>query len=90
MEVHREVLALRQQQRGQLPDPAGEQLLLLTTLGAVGVVGGVGGLGQDIQASEQAEGLIEVEIADMAPSFFITSANKILTVQWAAAYLTLG
>lgn len=30
-------------------------------LGAVGVVGGVGGLGQDVEAGEQAEGLIEVE-----------------------------
>ena len=65
MEVQREDLPLGGQQRCQGGDPAGEELLLVVPLGAVGVIGGVGVLGQDVEAREQAEGLIEVEIADV-------------------------
>src|SRR5512135_2383665 len=45
-------------------------------LGAVGVVGGVGGLGQDVEAGEQAEGLIEVEIADVTASLLIEQLQR--------------
>jgi hypothetical protein len=40
--------------------------LLLRVFGAVGVVGGVALLGQDIQPGEEAQGLVEVEVADVA------------------------
>lgn len=39
--------------------------------GAVGVVSGVAFFGQDVQASEQAEGLVKVEITDVAAAFFV-------------------
>ena len=71
MEVQREDLPLGVQQRCQGGDPAGEELLVVVPLGAVGIVGGEGGLGQDVEAGEQAEGLIEVEIADVAAPLLV-------------------
>lgn len=43
----------------------------MVPLGAVGVVGGEGVLGQDVEAGEQAEGLIEVEIADVTAPLLV-------------------
>jgi hypothetical protein len=40
-------------------------------LGAIGVLGGVSGLGQDVQAGEEAQALIAVEVADMAPPLLV-------------------
>jgi hypothetical protein len=71
MEVQREDLPLGEQQGCQGGDPAGEELLLVAPLGAVGVVSGESGLGQDIEAREQAESLIEVEIADVTTPLLV-------------------
>ena len=76
MEVQREDLPLGEQQRCQGGDPAGEELLLVGPLGAVGVIGGVGVLGQDVEAREQAEGLIEVEIADMTAPLLVEQFQR--------------
>jgi hypothetical protein len=59
-----------------LGDPAGEEWLLRGASRAVGVIGGVGGLGQDVEAGEQAEGLIGVEIADRTASPLIESLQR--------------
>jgi hypothetical protein len=45
-------------------------------LGAVGVIGGVGVLGQDVEAREQAEGLIEVEIADVTAPLLVEQFQR--------------
>ena len=71
MEVQREDLPLGEQQWCQGGDPAGEELLLVAPLGAVGVVGGERGLGQDVEAREEAEGLVEVEVADVTAPFLV-------------------
>ena len=71
MEIEAEFLGLGKQQRSQAGDPSGQQSLLAGPRGAVGVVGGIALLGQDIQAGEQAEGLVEVEIGDVAASFLV-------------------
>ena len=43
----------------------------MTPLGAVGIVGGEGGLGQDVEAREEAESLVEVKVADVTASFLV-------------------
>ena len=40
MEIEVEGVGLRKQQRGQLADPAAQQLLLVNVLAAIGVIGG--------------------------------------------------
>jgi hypothetical protein len=71
MEVEAELLGVGEQDGGQSGDPPREQGLLAGARGAVGVVGGEALLGQDVQPGEEAERLVEVEIADMAASLLI-------------------
>lgn len=40
-------------------------------LGAIGVLGGISGLGQDVQAGEEAQALITVEVANMTTPLLI-------------------
>ncbi|WP_168165329.1 hypothetical protein [Singulisphaera acidiphila] len=44
---------------------------MLVTARAVRVVSGERLLGQDVEANEQAEGFVAVEVVDMAPSLFV-------------------
>ena len=60
-----------EEQRRQLANPGSEELLLLGALGAVGVIGGEGFLGQDVQAGEPAQSLVEVEVVDVAATFLV-------------------
>ena len=71
MKVQREALCLGEQEWCQGGDPAGEELRLVAPLRAVGVVGGERGLGQDVEAGEETEGLVEVEIADVTVPFLV-------------------
>ena len=71
VEVQGEGPPLGEQERGQGRDPTGEEALLMIPLGAIGVLGGISGLGQDVQAGEEAQALITVEVADMAPPLLI-------------------
>src|SRR5437763_11030006 len=71
VEVQGEGPPLGEQEWRQGRDPAGEEALLLIPLGAIGVLGGISGLGQDVQAGEEAEALIAVEVADMAPPLLV-------------------
>jgi hypothetical protein len=43
----------------------------MTTFGAVRVVGGVALLGENVQAGKQAQRLVEVKVADVAPALFV-------------------
>ena len=43
----------------------------MLALGAVGVFGGMSGLGQDVQAGEEAQALITVEITDVTPPLLV-------------------
>ena len=76
MEVEREPLGLGEQHRGQGLDPALQQAPLLVATGAVGVVGGERLLGQDVEAGEQAEGLVAVEVVDMTASFLVEQLQR--------------
>jgi hypothetical protein len=67
VEVQGEGPSLGEQEWGQGRDPAGEEALLLIPLGAIGVLGGISRLGQDVETGEEAQALIAVEVADMAP-----------------------
>src|SRR5436305_857644 len=71
MEVEAELLSVGEQDGGQPGDPPREQGLLAGARGAVGVVGGEALLGQDVQPGEEAERLVEVEIADMTASLLV-------------------
>src|SRR5262249_14475712 len=71
VEVQAKGLGLREQQRCQPSDPAGQKPLLLRALGAVGVVGGIALLGQDVEAGEQPQGLIEIEVTDVATTLLV-------------------
>lgn len=71
VEVQRERLRCGEQQGCQAGDPTGQELLLVAPLGAIGVVGGEGRLGQDVQPGEETEGLVAVEVVDVAPPLFV-------------------
>ena len=76
VEVEAERLGLGEQQRRQPGDPPRQELLLVGPRGAVGVVGGVALLGQDVQAGEQAERLVEVEVADVTAAFLVEQLQR--------------
>lgn len=71
VEVEREGGARREQHRRERFDPAGKKLLLVRALRAVGIVGGEAFLGQDVEAGEEAQGLIAVEVVDVAAAFLV-------------------
>lgn len=71
VEVQGEGPAFGEQARGQGRDPTGEEALLMIPLSAIGVLGGISGLGQDVQTGEEAQALITVEVADMAPPLLV-------------------
>jgi hypothetical protein len=59
------------QELGELADPTLEELFLMVALRAIGVIGRERFLGQDIEAGEEAERVVEIEVIDMAASFFV-------------------
>jgi hypothetical protein len=71
MEVQGEGLGLPEQQAGQAADPAGQEGTLLRAVAAVGVLRQEGLLGQHVEASEQAQGLVEVEVIDVAAPLLV-------------------
>ena len=71
MEVERESLGLWEEDRGQGLDPALQQAALLITNGPVGVGGGERLLGGNVEAGEEADHLVAVEVVDMAPSLLV-------------------
>jgi hypothetical protein len=54
-----------------LADPTAEKTCLLGAVGAEGVIVGEGFFGQDIEAGEQTERLVEVEIGNVTAAFFV-------------------
>ena len=76
VEVEREPLGLGEQHRGQGLDPALQQAALLVADGPVGVVGGERLLGEDVEAGEEAEGLVAVEVVDMAASLLVEQFQR--------------
>jgi hypothetical protein len=60
-----------EQERGDTADPVCQESFLMGTETAIGVIGGEGLFGKDIEAGEEAEGGVEVEIVDMAASFLV-------------------
>ena len=65
------------EQRGpQGRDPAAEQPELVLAGGPIRVVGDEGLLGEDVQPGEQAEGLIEVEVVDVAAPLLVEELQR--------------
>jgi hypothetical protein len=71
VEVKAEGIGGGEQQRSELANPAGEKALLLGAVGAEGIIVGKGFLGENVEAGEQAECFVEVEIGDVATAFFV-------------------
>lgn len=71
MKVEIEDLGLREEQGSKFSDPGVEQRLLMLAESTVGIVGGEGFFGEDVEASEKAKGLLEIEIVDVTASFFV-------------------
>src|SRR5262249_41049677 len=59
------------EQAGQAADPTGQQLLLLRPFAAVGVGSQKRPLGEHIQAGEQAQARVAVEVVDVAAAFLV-------------------
>ena len=76
MEVEREPLGLGEDHRGQGLDPPLQQAPLLVANGPVGVGGGERLLGGDVEAGEQAEGLVAVEVVDMTASLLVEQLQR--------------
>jgi hypothetical protein len=61
----------RQQQRGYLRQPSGQQTVLMLSLRALGVVGGKGRLREDMEPSEQPERLFKIKVTDVTAAFLV-------------------
>ena len=71
VEVQAERVGPGIESRQQAGDPSGEQALLILPDRPVRVVGGEGRLRQDVQAREEPQGLVEIEVADVTPPFLV-------------------
>ncbi len=76
MEVEREPLGLGEEDRSQGLDPPLQQAALLVADGPVRVGGGERLLGGDVEAGEEAEGLVAVEVIDMTPSLLVEQLQR--------------
>lgn len=76
MEIEVEGVGLGEEHGRQLADPAAQQLLLMRLLAAIGVVGGETFLGQDVEAGEQSEGGVEIEVVDVAAPFLVQKLQR--------------
>src|SRR5262249_26084297 len=61
---------------GQGSDPSLQEGLLLIAAGAVRVVGGERLLGEDVEAGEEAEGLVEVEVTDVTAPLLVEQLQR--------------
>src|SRR5579862_614781 len=71
VKIEVESLGLGEQDRRELGDPAGDEFFLVCSLRAIGIVGGEGFFGQDVEASEEAQSAVKVEVINMAVTFFV-------------------
>jgi hypothetical protein len=77
VKVEREARCVRKQVRRQLLHPALQQPFLVAPLGAIRVVGGEALLGQDVQAGEESQGFVAVEVVDVAAAFFVQQLKSL-------------
>src|SRR3954451_6115927 len=76
VEVEREPVGFGKDDRRQGLDPPLQQAPLLVANGAVRVGGGERLLGGDVEAGEEAEGLVAVEVVDMTASLLIEQLQR--------------
>jgi hypothetical protein len=76
MEVEREGVGPGEQRGAQGRYPAAEQPQLVRAGGPIRVVGGEGLLGEDVQAGEEAQGLVEVEVVDVAAPLLVEELQR--------------
>ena len=76
MEVQREGIGLGEQRGSQGRHPAAERPELVLAGGPIGVVGGEGLLGEDVQPGEEAQGLVEVEVVDVAAPLLVEELQR--------------
>src|SRR5260370_1675357 len=71
MEVEAKGFCLRTERWRQGLDPPGQQAAMLFAGGAIGKVGGIALFGEDVQPGEPAQGLVEVEVVDVAVALLV-------------------
>ena len=71
MEIEVEDFRFGEEQRRELADPAVQELFLVDALGAVGVIGRERFFRQDVEAGEESERFIVIEVVDVRASFLI-------------------
>lgn len=76
VEVEGEPVGGREHQWGQGLDPTLQEAQLLGAFGPVGVVGGEGLLRGDVEASEQADGLVAVEVVDVTAPLLVEQLQR--------------
>ena len=76
MEVQGEGVGRGEQRGAQGRHPAAEQPELVGAGGPIRVVGGEGLLGEDVQAGEEAQGLVEVEVVDVTAPLLVEELQR--------------
>lgn len=76
MEVQREGVGRGEQRGPQGGDPAAEQPELVLAGGPIRVSGDEGLLGEDVQSGEEAQGLVEVEVVDVAAPLLVEELQR--------------
>lgn len=71
VDIEVEDLGFGKQRRRELADPAVQELFLMMALRALRIIGREGFLGQDIEAGEESEGCVEIEVVEVAAAFFV-------------------
>jgi hypothetical protein len=71
VEIEVEDFGLGKQPRRELADPGAQELFLVMALGAIRIIGRERFLRQDIEAGEESEGFIEIEVVDMTAAFLV-------------------
>jgi hypothetical protein len=71
VEIQAERVGLGIEPGQQLGDPSGEQALLILPDRAVRIVGGESRFGQDVEAGEDPQRLVKIEVADVASPFLV-------------------
>lgn len=71
MEVEVERLCVGEQEQPDAFGPVGQESLLMGAKAAIGIIGREGFFGEDIEAGKEPKGGVEVEVVNMAASFFV-------------------
>lgn len=71
VEIEVEDFGFGKQLRRELADPTAQEFFLVASLGAIRISGRERFLGQDVEAGEESEGFVEIEIVDVTAAFLV-------------------